>query len=378
MENTTKTMSLKNSEVRSGIIYRNPVPHVFSRQAYFPSTVLLDNGDMLASFVIGEAFESLNLDTHIARSKDMGESWSKPVPLLPKEEKVMCSNLARLTALSDGEVVAIVVRSHRELHPEEGLANPETLGFVPTDLLLVRSVDNGRTWMTPETIAPPLEGPSFEACSSIVPLQNGRWLWPTSTWRGWDGYSPNGMKMIALVSYDQGKTWPEFVDIMDGNANSIIYWEGKIAELNNGLLVAVAWAHDEQHGKDLTNHYTISRDGGKTWRKPASTYIKGQTMSFTALKDNRLLIVYRRMDKPGLWVNISYIEGNTWVNEREFCLWGGQKTDMKDRSDNMVEDFNALKFGAPCITVLPDDALYITFWCYERMVSNIRWFKFSI
>ena len=369
---------MNNLNCRSGIIYRNPKPHVFSRQAYFPSVVLMDNGEMLSSVVIGEAFESVDLDSYIVRSKDLGKTWSDPLPLLSEKHKHLCSNAARITAFPSGKIVAIVVQSHRESHPEEGLANPENIGFVPTDLVIVRSHDYGKTWDEPEKIIPPLIGPSFEICSPIIALKDGRWLWPTSTWRGWDGDCPNGMKMVTLVSYDQGKSWPEYTDVMDGSLNNIIYWESKLVELSKGTLVAVAWAYDEVKGKDLPNHYTLSHDGGKTWLAPASTFIQGQTMALAELPDGRLLTVYRRMDKPGLWATISRLENDVWINEKDYSLWGAQEMNLVKKSDNMVQDFNELKFGAPCITILPDNSIYIAFWCYEKMVSNIRWLKFVV
>ncbi|HDY88312.1 MAG TPA: hypothetical protein ENH82_09410, partial [bacterium] len=65
---------LKN--LKTGLIYRNPVPHIKSSHAYFPSVTVMANGEMLATFVLGEAFESVNLHTHIARSKDNGETWT--------------------------------------------------------------------------------------------------------------------------------------------------------------------------------------------------------------------------------------------------------------------------------------------------------------
>ena len=362
----------------TGLIYRNPSPHVSSKQAYFPSVVLMENGEILASFAIAEAFEAVNMNTYITRSKDMGETWSKPEPLLIQQPNNLLSNSSRITSFPNGNVVAVVVQSHREGHPEEGLANPENIGFVPTDLLLVRSKDFGYSWELPEIIDPPLVGPSFELCSPIVPLKDGRWLWPTSTWRSWEGYSPNGMKMIALVSYDGGNTWPEYLDVMNGNADKIIYWESKIIELSNGLLLAVAWAYNEARGKDLPNHYTISRDGGRTWLTPLSTNIEGQTMAITELHDGRLLTVYRRIDKPGLWATISKLDNDAWINEDEFSLWGSEAKSLTHQSDNRVHDFNELKFGAPCITVLPDNSVYVAFWCYEKMVSNIRWFKLIV
>lgn len=369
---------MNNLNIRSGIIYRNPKPHVFSRQAYFPSVVLMDNGEMLSSLVIGEAFESVNLNTYTVRSNDLGESWSQPLPLLLQNKREFCSYVARLTYLPSGEVVAIVVQYHRESHPDEGLANPENIGFVPTDLLIVRSYDYGNTWEKPKAIVPPLIGPSFEACSAITILNDGRWLWATSTWRGWDGYCPNGMKMVCLVSSDQGKTWPDYIDVMNGSLKRIIYWESKIVELSNGTLVAVAWAYDEEHGIDLPNSYSLSYDGAKTWLDPTSTGINGQTISLIELPDRRLLTVYRRTDKPGLWATISRIEGDRWVNETDYSLWGGQEMSLMGRTDNIVQDFNDLKFGAPFISLLPNNTIYIAFWCYEKMVSNIRWLKFTI
>jgi hypothetical protein len=165
---------------------------------------------------------------------------------------------------------------------------------------------------------------------------------------------------------------------MDGNADKVIYWESKIIELANEVLVAVAWVYNEGLGKDLPNHYTISRDGGKTWLPPGSTNIQGQTMAITALHDGRLLSVYRRIDKPGLWVTISRLDNDAWINEDEFPLWGSQSKSLTYQSDNVVHDFNELKFGAPCITLLPDNCVYIAFWCYEKMVSNIRWFKLIV
>jgi sialidase-1 len=364
--------------IRTGLIYRNPKPHVFSKQAYFPSVAVLRNGEMIATFAIGEAFESANSDTYIVRSVDMGDTWSEPLRLLKSDEKALFSNYARIASLPDGSVIANIIRSHRESHPLEGLANPENIGFVPTDLMVTRSNDAGITWDEPQMIKPPLTGPSFEMCSPVVPLSDGRLLWPTSTWRGWDGYCPNGMKMVALISHDNGRTWPEYFDVMNKSSEKIIFWEGKIAELSGGLLLAVAWAYNEGSGKDLPDQYSLSRDGGKTWTSPASTGIMGETMAFATKPDGKIIAVYRRMDKPGLWISQARIEGDRWINENEIPLWGVQEKNLTNKSDNMVQDFNELRFGAPCIIILPDKTVFVAFWCYEKMVSNIRWFKLNV
>lgn len=368
-----------NIEIETGIIYRNKTPHLKSKHAYFPSVVRLPNGNLMASFVIGEAFESVNLNTYTSISIDNGLEWSDPIPIVDNSGiGSLRSNVGRLAVLQNGELVSMVVQCLRDEHPAEGLANPITLGFVPTEIFITKSDDQGLTWTTLRRISPALEGPSFESCSSIIILEDGRWLWPTSTWRGWDGYSPNGMKMVALVSYDKGETWPDYMDIMNGNSDQVIFWEGKVCPLKNGNLLAISWAFDEKNGKDLPNHFAILDSSQGNWSAPKSTGILGQTMAVTELSDQRLLVVYRRMDKGGLWAKICRISSSDWIIEQEYCLWGNQSSQLNSKSGEMVKDFNELKFGAPWITPLEDNTFFICFWCYENLVSNIRWIKIKI
>lgn len=363
----------------TGVLYRNPIPHLRSIQAYFPSVVSMDNGEMLATVVLGEAFEAVNLATHIARSVDGGEAWQLEGPLNASVAGKVTSNFSRITALPNGELVVLTARSDRTDHVDEGLTNEANMGFVPVELLLFRSYDYGRTWSEAEILSPPLEGPSFEICAPITILNDGRWVLPTSTWRGWDGYCPNGMKMVGLVSHDQGKTWPEYWNVMDGSDQKIIYWESKIVEIEDSTLVAVAWVYNEEQGKDLENHYAISEDGGQTWSQPSSTGIQGQTIASMSISDNRLLSVYRRIDKPGLWVTISRLEGGDWVNIEHFPIWGTPELKVtKQESGKMVEEFQNLKFGAPCLLKESDSSILVYFWCYEANISNIRWIRMEL
>jgi hypothetical protein len=88
--------------------------------------------------------------------------------------------------------------------------------------------------------------------------------------------------------------------------------------------------------------------------------------------------VYRRIDQPGLWANLSRLEGDEWMNESSTPLWGTGASGLTGSSESMVENFQVLRFGAPCITALPDGTLFVAFWGYEDCVSNIRWFKLRI
>lgn len=363
--------------VKSGLIYRNPLPHVKSVHAYFPSVVKLPGGEMLASFNLGQAFEAADLHVHLARSRDEGESWTFEGPIYPVANERMFSTMARLTAAPDGQVVAYLHR-HNRSRPNTGLGNPQTLGFVETEPMLMRSADGGRSWDGPTLFASPIVGSPLEMCSPITVLRDGRWLISTSTWRAWNGECPDGLRMVALVSHDCGETWPEYWDVMCDPNQEIIYWESKVIELQDGRLLGVAWGYNEKKQRDLPNPYAVSCDKGKTFTAPRSTGLLGQTMTPLLLEDGKILVVYRRIDRPGLWANISRLEGDEWINEAELPLWGNDGSGLTATGGNMVENFNVLRFGAPTLLPLDNGIIFVAFWAVEDGVSVIRWFKLQV
>ena len=363
----------------TGIVHRNPKPHLRSQHAYFPTVVDLGRGEMLAAFDLGTAFEAVDCHTEVARSKDGGGTWSLEGPLAPGSPRPGFSETYRIANVGDGELVAMGAQFRRD-DPEMGLTNPENMGFVRTDLVLFRSTDKGRTWRGPETVTPPLVGPSFEVCAPILPLENGRWLFPTSTWPGWDGDCPNGMKAIALVSRDRGKTWPEHVDVMDGTGEDVIYWEQSIARMPGRRMIAVAWAHERANDADRPNAYAVSTDEGRTFGPPQSTGLSGQTPRVISMADDRVLVVYRRMDEPGLWANLVSVKDGEWVTIAEKRIWGSPLVAGAKSTDHLdiVEEFHQLKFGAPNLHRMDNGDIFMAFWCMEDCVSNIRWYRLRV
>jgi sialidase-1 len=365
--------------VETGLIYRNPKPHLYSRQASFPALVLLPSGELLASFAIGSGFEAADQHTELARSGDGGRTWQLVGAVFNERIDRPTSANVRISRMPDGELIAFGVRSDRS-RADEGLSNPETQGFVETELIQLRSADDGQVWQGPIVVTPPLVGPSFELCSPVVPLNDGRWLWPTSTWKGWNGENPSGMKAIALVSYDRGRTWPEYVEVMNGIAEDVIFWEQKIVDMGDGRLLAVCWTHDMARGVDRPVHYAISPDNGRSFGPPRSTGLHGQTSTPIWLGDGRLVCVYRRTDKPGLWATYARIDGDAWVNEAELPLWGYDRSDAANIVDgeNLSRSFTTLKFGLPAGLLLPDGQVYVAFWCVEECVYVIRSFRLPV
>ena len=362
-------------------IYRNPKPHLRARHAWHPTLVVIDQNELIAAFDIGEAVESLDYRTYISRSRDGGQTWDAPVPMfsdnLVKHPTRHTTHISRPRRMSDGELVAFIARFYRD-DPEQGIWNPDTTGVVEMDLMVARSPDGGLTWRQPQHIAPPLVGQPFEVCHTIIELANGQWLAPVSCLRCWDGEAPNGLKVIAMVSADQGKTWPTYIDILDDFANGIVHFEQSVVQLADERLLAVGWAFDERSGKTEAVNYAVSHDGKTFSTPPRPTGLSGETSKLLALPDGRVVCVYRGIDPPGLCGTIAHLDGKQWRHDEPQVLWQGTSPTRMFGEATATDELRSLKLGCPNLTLLPDGDVLVAFWCHEDEVYNIRWIRLSV
>ena len=359
----------------TGLVYRNPKPHLRAIHAWHPTLAPLGDGTLLCAFDAGQGPESLDYATYIARSPDGGTSWGEPSPLTtPLTGPRYANQLTRIARVEDGLVMGMGVRIYRD-DPDEGFVSRETFGYAPLDVFVTRTTDGGRTWDGPRVIQPPLVGPAFEICHGAVPLRDGRLLWPTSTWKGWDGAAPSGMRAIAFVSHDRGATWPEYLVVADDWADGVIHFEQSLVQLDDGRLLATTWRLHEASGRSDTVAYAIS-DDGRTFHRPRSTGIAGQTTKLTALPGGHVLAIARRSDVPGLWAHHARIDGRQWVDLGTAPVWQGKPLDGagKVRGD----DLSNLKCGAPNLLSLGNGAVYAVFWCQEDAINVIRWVRLRV
>ena len=355
----------------TGLVYRNPKPYLRAVHAWYPSVVRLGGDTLLASLDLGQATESLDFRTCLSCSSDGGRTWTPPRRLFDDPVQPT-SHSVRLGRVADGTLVAMGARRYH-VDPDQGVLNRANLGYTKMDLVVLSSTDNGRSWNGPNAIDPPLVGPAFETCHSVIELADGRWLYPTATWRGWDGRAPNGMKAVALVSRDRGRTWGEHLDVMDGSAEGIIYWEQSLVQLPDGRLMAVCWAFHEPSGTSLPNRFAVSEDG-RTFGAPQPTGLAGETAKLLVLGGNRVLCLYRRTDQPGLWAALAEVESDRWDLLEQVPLRQGAASGMTGARASSDELSN-LKFGYPSMVRMSDQEVLALFWCCEDCIHNVRWLR---
>lgn len=360
----------------TGLVYRNPKPFLRAVHTWHPSLVLLDTGELVCAFDCGQAVEALDYRTFVSRSSDKGKTWTPPVRMFDDPVTRPSTHTCRLGRLKDGTMLGLGARFYRD-NPEEGLTNRENLGFVPMDLITVISTDGGKSFSSPTTIKAPLVGPAFEICHGVIELSDGRLLGPTATWRGWNGEAPHGMQAIALVSHDRGKTWPEWISIINQWDQGVVSWEQGLTQLADGRLLCVVWCFDTKSGKSLPNRFAISQDG-KTFSAPRENGMQGETAKIITLKNGSVMCLYRRLDQPGLWASLVRIEGDDWMQLAECCVWKGPKSGLLGERKSSSDELSALKFGFPSLVQLADGDVFAVFWCHEDAVNNIRWVRLRI
>jgi hypothetical protein len=364
------------TKLDTGLVYRNARPHLYAKHAIHPSLAFLGGKEILVSYDIGQGPESMDYRTYVSRTTDLGKTWTSPARILNETTLRPSIHSVRIGALKDGSLIAMGIRAYRD-DPDGDLVNRANMGYVESDLITLYSRDKGYSWLGPNTIKPPLVGPAWETCHRVVELADGRVVWPTSTWRDWNGRQPNGMKAVALVSHDKGKTFTDYLDIIDQSPKKIWSWEQGFTQLPDGRLVAVVWSLSEKTGKSLPTLFAVS-DDGKKFGPAKPTGLHGQTAKLLALPDGRILCAYRRDDKPGLWANVSRLEGKKWVNLAEAPLWQGVSNSGMTGKGNNTDELSGLRFGFPSMTQLPNGDIFLVFWAMEDCVQGIRWIKLRV
>lgn len=359
------------------IVFDNPIAHVRSRHGYFPAIVQLASGDLLALFVIAEAFEAADATTWIARSTDLGRSWRLEGPLYDKSVVGrLTSDYLKPTRLRDGSLVAVGYRFDRT-NPDAPIGIAATGGLLPGEDVVSFSRDEGRTWTIPQVVSrsrPEL----LELSGPAVQLQSGDLVAVAALCRMPDGSNPSGQIGIFLRSGNRGHTWDDRATFFRTKNGGLTPLESRLVEMQPGRLVAIAWAFDYQSETNHANHVVVSHDDGRTWSEPIDTGHMAQASNLLWLEGNWLLSIHaHRAGDIGLYVRLINFTGDKWRVEAERVIYGGagQRTES---GASMVEMFSSLRFGQPSLLRLSNGDVLATHWCIEDGQGKIRTHRLRI
>ena len=371
--------------IGEGVVYVNPHPHLRSRHAWHPSLVALSANEWFVSFDLGEAVESLDYGTWFTTTSDAGSHWSAPRRLLVdpwlesraghSNPPIPCTHSIRVSRMANGEWVGIGARWQRP-DPGEGLVNRTNLGYTAMDVFLTRRDSARDRWCAPQPLDSPLPGPAFELCHPVLECADGRWLWPTSTWRGWDGDCPLGMQAVAWVSTDRGGTWPGWIPLANASAQRVILWEVGVTRLPGDDLLASVWRFHEPSGRSLPSAYCVGSAAGP-FSPLCENGLQGETAKVLGLCDGRVVCVYRRCDRPGMWAQLADLPQGSWRNLAETPIWQGTGNTMRGRQ-HASDELSSLRCGYPSLVELGPGELLVVFWCREDCLHVIRWSRLRV
>jgi sialidase-1 len=352
------------------MVFDNPRPHVHSRHGYHPGLAMLPNGDLIALFMKGEAFEAPNGTTYISRSRDRGTTWALEGPLYDKSMlNRETTDTMKPLVLRDGTLVATGYRFYRD-DLEEGIAIPATGGFQPGDNIVSFSHDEGRTWQIPQVIErshPELletSGPCIETASGDLIGTAGFYKLP-------DGSNPSGQFGAVLRSRDRGRTWDDMTFFLP--PGEITPWETRICEMQPGRLVVMIWAYDGKHDRHLTNHVTVSHDNGHTWSSLIDTGHMGQSSNLLWLGGEYLLTIHaHRGEDPGIYVRIVDFSKDRWKVVDTAVIWGNTTHQQTREGQSMTQMFASLRFGQPSLLRLGPEEFLACHWSIEEGQGKIR------
>jgi len=228
----------------------------------------------------------------VTESSDRGRSWSAKraltVPLRWSGDTIAWWNCPRITALTDGRLVAVV--DYCEGHKP---GEPASIG-VRRNLLFV-SRDDGQTW----------DGPHETPVRGIVPDRlielkrgehAGRWVMSAHIAE----HEAGGSRLFwqrAWYSDDQGESWEGPVTIAHDPGLKLC--EGSTVEMPAGELVCFL---RENSGRGWDMRKAVSRDGGETWDGPCPMPVPGCHRPVGGvLQSGRVLITHRYVQGGKGW-----------------------------------------------------------------------------
>ncbi|MCB0325386.1 MAG: exo-alpha-sialidase, partial [Bdellovibrionales bacterium] len=251
-----------------------------NRYLSFPDVVYLPSGKLLCAYRDADIHYPPDVSTtelYLIESTDRGKTWGtrRLFPQTLRDRAIWCWHCPRLSLLSDGRVALVC-----------DLVRP---GVGPSSVYVSLSEDEGQTWSTP------IDTGAF----GIVPdrlIEVGPNDWITTCHYPRPEQPGSRLSQRVYGTVDGGKTW-SLRSILAEDDN-LDYTETSIVHLGDSELVAYIRENSFLH---LPTLVCYSRDGGRSWTKPALHPSHGHRPCAGLLAPDSMLVTYREVSgTPGL------------------------------------------------------------------------------
>ena len=363
------------------IIDNGIISHQSERGAYMPVITPLTDGNFIACQHVGEGLGTPDNHIEVLRSTDGGTTWINEGSIHPGGQPTdgWSYRGPKISEVPDGRLVMNATRFETE---GDTLFDAESEALQRPEMLLFWSEDQGKTWSAPQVVPVdlPPEKYTWNGAGPLLQLAPDRWMYPLETWKpeGYEG--PPDQKAAAVFSADQGQTWGKFTVVADDLTGALLWWDQMCALLPDGRIYTLIWTHQYGTSEDLTNHWVISEDGGRTWSEPRPTNLRGQVCTPIPLPDGRVAAIYNFRHEPqGIHVALTEdLEHFDVENEVVVFDAGKEATLGEPENENFLAEHMQIAFGKPGGTLLPDGAVMTYFWCTVAGITHTRWVKLRL
>lgn len=337
-----------------------------------PRLAVTRTGEIVCSFMRTSKTATNDFVPVLARSSDLGRTWSDPQPVWPHEID-RASLFVSISRDAAGRLFLYGSRTPIEVRGESNWSDA-THGMKANDLCWSVSDDDGRTWSEPTVIPMPISG-AAEAPGPLCASRSGRWLVPYSPYNTFDpNVKVDRCQVVVVYSDDQGRTWrhTSMVRFADPSASAAESW---VVELDDGRLLGTCWQVPGE-GPDLPNAYGLSDDGGTTWTPTGDTGTLGQTTALAAWTEGRAVFLYnqRKHGEPGVWLAVVRPTESSFGIERNEILWKAE-TRTQSQSSGDLGQWSDFSFGEPGLAALPDGTWLVAIWCIQPSGTGVRYVR---
>ena len=349
----------------------------------FPAFISLSNGVLLATCRHGSKKDSDDEKIEIYTSEGNGTTWSKgknlfaPVKVDGKQGSL---KLCYLTEIKKGHVIAACMWVDRQSYPNKPLFNEETEGCLPMEILLSDCFDDGKTWSDlrkvslPDNLGPKsLTGPILKLKDGSIALTievNKHYL-DAGKWK---------QRVVIIHSLDDGKTWEEPITILEDKNGKIFYWDLRAGVDAIGNIVAFAWTYNRETYAYLNIHQLISSDHGKTWSDPEDIGITDQPSHPAIMKNGSVVLAWvDRFKSQSIRIRMASGINQKFDKNTELVL---HNQDIKKTATNntgeLLGEMSLWSFGLPFAEVLPDNDVMVMYYAGNENVLDIHWVRIRI